>query len=138
MFFVIRKPPLQRLSAGATTDFGFFRRKVAEKHADHSRATADNLCMRTESFDKTFLKSFCAGFQRALAQASFGRECEGRQPSRCANLGYEVNRDSVANCPANRECEGGTPHKPRGYTCIRGNKPVPKGGAFGTPPPTVP
>ena len=44
-----------------------------EKHADHSRATADNLCMRTESFDKTFIKSFCVGFQRALAQASFGR-----------------------------------------------------------------
>ena len=57
----------------ALSSSGFFRRKVAEKHADHSRATADNLCMRTDSFYKTFLKSFCAGSQRVFAQTPFGR-----------------------------------------------------------------
>ena len=61
--------------------------------------TSASSAMRTSAFCKTFLKSFCAGIQRVFAQTPFGWECEGGKPSRCANLGYEVNRGQKGKTP---------------------------------------
>ena len=65
--------------------------------------------MRMPTFCKTFMKSFCAGFQRALAQASFGRERVGRQPSQTG--GYTCTR---GNKKTHRSVRVENPHKKMG------------------------
>ena len=61
--------------------YDFFRRNVGEKNASQNIMTSANSAMRTSAFCKTFLKSFCAGLLRVLAQAPLTRECEGGKPS---------------------------------------------------------
>ena len=102
----------------------FFRRKVGEKNAYRQIMTATSSGMRTSAFCKTFLRSFCAGFQsEQFAKQIVGmlqsNKCRSKKRSHKRPLVGSARADSPRNLAVTPEsgvtkkqgCRGGSPTK---------------------------
>ena len=94
--------------------------------------TATNSAMRTPAFCKTFIKSFCAGLLRVLAQAPLTRGV-GQTAPQMGVWGQQFAKQIVGVLRSNkRRSQSRPPSQPRGYTYLGVTKKIPKGRAFGT------